>query len=311
MEEKKGFFHKWFKGVEKIKEGVKQQFSRLWSADSLQDEDWEALEEMLVQADLGPNLAMELVEEFQEIKKQKAENGNWQDWLYGKLGSILDGNDSSLFSSAQSGAMKAILLAGINGVGKTTLAGKLARYYSLQGEEVALVAADTFRAAAVDQLEIWAERAGCFFFKGSPGADPGSIIFDGIEVARKKNRGFVIIDTAGRSHVNKNLLAELEKMGKIVQKNFSPENIENLLVIDAMAGQNAFLQAESIGKAIPLNGVILSKWDSQAKGGIVFRIKKELELSIKFLGIGENIEDLQPFDSDQFVKAIVYDEEVS
>ena len=310
MEEKRGLFRKWLKGVEKIKEGVKQQFSRLWVADTLQDEDREALEEMLVQADLGPNLAIELVEEFQEMKKQKVENGSWQDWLYGKLGSILEGNDSSLFSSAQSCGMKAILLAGINGVGKTTLAGKLARYYSLQGEEVALIAADTFRAAAVDQLEIWAERAGCFFFKGSPGADPGSIIYDGIEAARKKNRGFVIIDTAGRSHVNKNLLAELEKMGKIVQKNFPPGNIENLLVIDAMAGQNAFLQAESIGKALPLNGVILSKWDSQAKGGIVFRIKKELSLSIKFLGIGERIEDLQPFDSDQFVKAIVYDEEV-
>jgi len=310
MEEKRGLFRKWLKGVEKIKEGVKQQFSRLWIADTLQDEDWEALEEMLVQADLGPNLALELVEEFREMKKQKVENGSWQDWLYGKLGSILEGNDSSLFSSAQSGGMKAILLAGINGVGKTTLAGKLARYYSLQGEEVALIAADTFRAAAVDQLEIWAERAGCFFFKGSPGADPGSIIYDGIEAARKKNRGFVIIDTAGRSHVNKNLLAELEKMGKIVQKNFPSGNIENLLVIDAMAGQNAFLQAESIGKALPLNGVILSKWDSQAKGGIVFRIKKELALPIKFLGIGEKIEDLQPFDSDQFVKAIVYDEEV-
>jgi len=310
MEEKRGLFRKWLKGVEKIKEGVKQQFSRLWVADTLQDEDWEALEEMLVQADLGPNLALELVEEFREMKKQKVENGSWQDWLYGKLGSILEGNDSSLFSSAQSGGMKAILLAGINGVGKTTLAGKLARYYSLQGEEVALIAADTFRAAAVDQLEIWAERAGCFFFKGSPGADPGSIIYDGIEAARKKNRGFVIIDTAGRSHVNKNLLAELEKMGKIVQKNFPSGNIENLLVIDAMAGQNAFLQAESIGKALPLNGVILSKWDSQAKGGIVFRIKKELALPIKFLGIGEKIEDLQPFDSDQFVKAIVYDEEV-
>lgn len=310
MEEKRGLFRKWLKGVEKIKEGVKQQFSRLWVADTLQDEDWEALEEMLVQADLGPNLALELVEEFREMKKQKVENGSWQDWLYGKLGSILEGNDSSLFSSAQSGGMKAILLAGINGVGKTTLAGKLARYYSLQGEEVALIAADTFRAAAVDQLEIWAERAGCFFFKGSPGADPGSIIYDGIEAARKKNRGFVVIDTAGRSHVNKNLLAELEKMGKIVQKNFPSGNIENLLVIDAMAGQNAFLQAESIGKALPLNGVILSKWDSQAKGGIVFRIKKELALPIKFLGIGEKIEDLQPFDSDQFVKAIVYDEEV-
>jgi len=310
MEEKKAIFHKWVKGIEKIKEGVKNQFSRLWSVDSPQDEDWEALEEMLVQADLGPNLAMELIEEFQDLKKQKEENSSWQDWLYKKLSLILNGNDSHLFSSAQSDKMKAILLAGINGVGKTTMAGKLARYYSLQDEEVALIAADTFRAAAVDQLEIWAERAGCFFFKGSPGADPGSIIYDGIEAALKKNRNLVIIDTAGRSHVNKNLLAELEKMGKIVQKNFIPGNIENLLVIDAMTGQNAFLQAESIGKAIPLNGVILSKWDSQAKGGIVFRIKKELNLSIKFLGIGEKIEDLQPFDSEQFIKAIVYDEEV-
>jgi len=174
-----------------------------------------------------------------------------------------------------------------------------------------LVAADTFRAAAVDQLKIWSEWAGCFFFKGPPGADPGSIIFDGIEAARKKARSLVVIDTAGRSHVNKNLLAELEKMGKIVRKTIIPENIENLLVIDAMAGQNAFLQAEFIGKAIPLSGVILSKWDSQAKGGIVFRIKKELGLSIKFLGVGEKIEDLQPFDSEQFVKAIVSDEEVS
>ncbi len=311
MEEKKGLFRKWFKGIEKIKDGVKQQFSRLWSENSIKESDWEALEEMLIQADLGPSLAMELVDEFRELKESSSGEGDWQSWLYDKLHSVLSDNDSSLFTSAQVGEMKAVMLTGINGVGKTTLAGKLARLFAEQGETVALVAADTFRAAAVDQLEVWSERAGCFFFKGSPGADPGSIIFDGIEAAQKKRSTLVIIDTAGRSHVNKNLLAELGKMGKIVRKAFVSDNVENLLVIDAMAGQNAFLQAETIGKAVPLTGVVLSKWDSQAKGGIVFRIQLELRLSIKFLGTGEKIEDIQPFDSEQFVKAIVYDEEVS
>ncbi|MEI6158132.1 MAG: signal recognition particle receptor subunit alpha, partial [Atribacterota bacterium] len=176
MAEKGGFFKKWVKGFEKITTGVKEQFSLIWSSEKPKEEDWEGLEEMLIQADMGPQLAMDLVEGFRSFKQSSRGEGDWKEWLYTKLESVLAGNEPRLFPSFLPGEMCVILLVGINGVGKTTVAGKLAYMLAQNGEKVSLVAADTFRAAAMDQLEIWAQRAKCHLVKGSPGADPGAVV---------------------------------------------------------------------------------------------------------------------------------------
>ncbi|HSV31303.1 MAG TPA: signal recognition particle-docking protein FtsY [Atribacteraceae bacterium] len=311
MSEKKSLFSRWLRGVGQFKENIKSQFARVWSQEKTGEKDWEALEEMLIQADIGPGFSMEIVEGFRKLKETAGQQEDWRDWLYKVLLAELRDNVNTLFPVAQNNALKAILLVGINGVGKTTVAGKLAYRAREEGETVSLVAGDTFRAAAVEQLEVWAQRSGSHFFRGSHGADPGAVIFDGIDGSLKKGDTLVIIDTAGRSHVNKNLLGELEKIGKIVCRQIPRQNVNTLLVIDAMAGQNAFLQAEAIGRVVPLDGVVLTKWDSQARGGIVFRIRKELGLAIKYVGVGENIDDLISFDSDQFVRALVFEETVS
>ncbi len=311
MTEKKGFLSKWVKGMGKIREGVQEQFSRIWGGEKIEDEDWEILEETLIQADIGPLLAMELVEGFREFKKESTGNKDWRGWLSQVLLKEISENDSRLFAGTAGKDLKALFLIGINGVGKTTVAGKLANYYQQKGEQVSLVAADTFRAAAIEQLQVWADRAKVHCIKGSAGADPGTVVYDGLEASLRRKDSLAIIDTAGRSHVNKNLLAELEKVSRIIGKHLPTDRVENLLVIDAMAGQNAFLQAESIGKAVPINGVILTKWDSQARGGIIFRIQKELGLPIKFIGVGEKIEDIIPFDPESFVQALVFDQSVS
>ncbi|WP_409376349.1 signal recognition particle-docking protein FtsY [Candidatus Sordicultor fermentans] len=305
MMEKETTWQRWVKGMGKMKEEVKEHFSQLWSKKETGEKDWEELEELLIQADMGPALSLEIVEEFREFKKSRG-GDDWQEWLYQKLFSLLEGNDPSLFASAKEGELKAIILSGVNGVGKTTAAGKLAYLFRNKGEKVSLIAADTFRAAAMEQLEVWAQRAKCRYFRGTEGADPGAVVFNGITSARHQGDTLVIIDTAGRSHVNKNLLAELEKVVRVTKKLILPSNLESILVIDALAGQNAFLQAQSLFPVADLSGIILTKWDSQAKGGIVFRIGKEFRLPVKYLGVGEGIEDLVPFDAEEFVKTIVY-----
>lgn len=302
---KETIWQRWVKGMGKMKEEVKEQFSQLWSKKDIKEEDWEELEELLIQADMGPALSLEIVEDFREFKKSHGED-NWQEWLYKKLLSLLEDNDSSLFASAKDGELKAIILSGVNGVGKTTAAGKLAFLFKNRGEKVTLIAADTFRAAAMEQLEVWAQRAKCHYFRGTEGGDPGAVVFDGINSARSGGDTLVIIDTAGRSHVNKNLLAELEKVVRVTKKLILPSNLESILIIDALAGQNAFVQAQSLFPVADLSGIILTKWDSQAKGGIVFRISKEFHLPVKYLGVGEGIEDLIPFNGEEFVRAIVY-----
>jgi len=299
----KGFFKKWLNSLDSMKKQIKERLNTVWNRETITEEDWEKIEEALIQADIGPRLAMEIIEELQVTR---SENKDWQGCLFEKLYSILEKNDARLFPAASLQSSKVIVLMGINGAGKTTLAGKLARFFKDQGEKVSLVAADTFRAAAQEQLEVWAKRAGVNIIKFSSGTNPGAAVFDALQLIKKREDTVAIIDTAGRSHVNKNLLSELEKLSKIISREIPPSNVENLLVIDALAGQNAFLQAENVAKFIPITGIALTKWDSQAKGGIVFRIHQELSLPIKLIGTGEAIEDLFVFDPEEFVKAIVY-----
>lgn len=300
------FFKKWLQNIGKMRDEVKERFAQLWSRKEVQEEEWEELEEMLIQADIGPSLAMELVEEFRDFRENFRGEEGWQRWLYRKLLAFLEGSDPRLFPRASSQDLRVILLSGINGVGKTTTAGKLAHLLTEQGEKVVLVGADTFRAAASEQLEIWARRAHCRYFRGSSGADPGAVVFDSINSARNNGDSVVIVDTAGRSHVNKNLLAELEKVMRVTKKLVEPPQLESLVVIDALTGQNAFSQVESIARVADLTGIILTKWDSQAKGGIIFRVAKEFALPVKYVGVGEGIEDLVPFEAEEFVRAIVY-----
>ncbi len=302
----KGLWKRWLQGVGRIKEEVKERLAQLWFQKSTRSEEWEELEEMLIEADIGPALAMELVTEFRNLKEKSRGSADWKEWLYRKLLSFFGQEEHHLFPGAQAGSLKALFLVGINGVGKTTTAGKLAHLAQEKGEKVVLISADTFRAAANEQLAIWAERVGCRFFGGSPGADPAAVVYDGLQSALKEGETLAIVDTAGRSHVNKNLLAELEKVSRVIRR-FLPEgNVENLLVIDALAGQNAFAQVSAIAQVVPLTGIILTKWDSQAKGGILFRIRKEFGLPVKYIGVGEGIGDLLPFDAQEFVHAIVF-----
>ncbi len=303
MSAAKGFFKKWLNNLDSMKKQIKERLNAVWNRETIIEEDWEKLEEALIQTDIGPRLAMEIVEELQTTK---SENKDWQSCLFEKLYSIIEKNDARLFPAASLQSSKVIVLMGINGAGKTTLAGKLARFFKDQGEKVSLIAADTFRAAAQEQLEVWAKRAGVNIIKFSSGTKPGAAVFDALQLIKKRGDTVAIVDTAGRSHVNKNLLSELEKLSKIISREIPPSNVENLLVIDALAGQNAFLQAENIAKFIPITGIALTKWDSQAKGGIVFRIHQELSLPIKLVGTGEAIEDLFVFDPEEFVRAIVY-----
>lgn len=302
----KGLWKRWLQGIGRIKEEVKERFAQLWSQKSVKPEEWEELEEMLIAADIGPALAMELVEEFRSLKEKSRGDTDWREWLYRTLLAFFQEKEELLFPRAEPGTLKAIFLVGINGVGKTTTAGKLAHLLAQGGERVVLISADTFRAAANEQLAIWAERAGCRFFGGAPGADPAAVVYDGLQSALKEKETVAIVDTAGRSHVNRNLLAELEKVSRVVRR-FLPEgNVENLLIIDALTGQNAFAQVSAITQVVPLTGIILTKWDSQAKGGILFRIRREFGLPVKYLGVGEGIDDLIPFDAQEFVRTIVF-----
>lgn len=301
----RGLWKRWLQGIGRIGGEVKERFAELWLRKDIGPEEWEELEEMLIEADVGPALAVELVEEFRLLKETSREHANWEAWLYEKLVSFFKEGEHLLFPLANPGGLKALFLVGINGVGKTTTAGKLAHLARSRGEKVVLISADTFRAAANEQLEVWARRANCRFFQGSQGADPAAVVYDGLQSALKEGETLAIVDTAGRSHVNKNLLAELEKVSRVIHRFLPQEQIENLLVIDALTGQNAFAQVDSITKAVPVTGIILTKWDSQAKGGILFRIRKEFDLPVKYVGVGEGIDDLIPFNAQEFVRALV------
>jgi len=197
-----------------------------------------------------------------------------------------------------------ILIVGVNGVGKTTTIGKLANKFKRDGKRVLLVAADTFRAAAIDQLEVWAGKNNCEIIRHEEGSDPASVLFDGIKAAKSRNVDVILCDTAGRLHNKKNLMEELKKIYRVAQREFNEGNIETFLVLDATTGQNAIQQAKIFKEATDVTGIILTKLDGTAKGGIVISIKSELDIPVRFIGVGEGIDDLQEFDSEKFVRAL-------
>ena len=261
---------------------------------------FEELEETLILADLGMDTALEAVEQLrQRVRKEKLRD---QEEVKAALRDILvemmDVGDTTLDTSTQPSV---VLFIGVNGVGKTTSIGKLGNQLKSEGKRVLFCAADTFRAAAADQLQIWSERAGCELVRQHEGADPGAVLFDALQAAKARNVDVVLCDTAGRLHNKQNLMNELAKLRKIISRECPDSACETLLVLDATTGQNGLIQARQFKETAGLTGIILTKLDGTAKGGIVIAIAQELQVPVKFVGLGEGIDDLKPFDAKEFV----------
>ena len=268
------------------------------------EEFFEELEEMLILADVGLNTATEAVEEMRaRMKREKAadqeEVKSWlREILVGKL--TVEGQELNISTQPS-----VILMIGVNGVGKTTSIGKLAKSLRMQGKKVLLCAGDTFRAAAADQLEIWANRSGCDIVRQKEGADPGAVLFDALQAAKARGVDVVLCDTAGRLHNKANLMAELAKLRRIIDRETPNAALETLLVLDATTGQNGLIQAKQFKETAGCTGIILTKLDGTAKGGIVVAIARELGVPVKFVGLGEGINDMQPFNAEEYVKALI------
>lgn len=302
-----GIFQKIKSGLQKTRQSIVGGVSQVFrSFQSIDEELYEELEETLIMADIGAVTSERIVEALrQKVKEEKCKDPSL---LTGMLKEIIAGmlqGDSQLHLP-QKPAM--ILVIGVNGVGKTTTIGKLAYQLKEQGNRVLLGAADTFRAAAIDQLQIWADRAGVELIKHKEGADPAAVVFDTISAAKARKADVMICDTAGRLHNKKNLMDELSKINRVIDRELPDASKEVLLVLDATTGQNAVNQAREFMQAAGITGIVLTKLDGTARGGIIIAIKEELGLPVKYIGIGEQIDDLQPFDPQQFVDALFTEE---
>lgn len=269
------------------------------------DEDLlEELEEALIQADVTVSLAMELVETLREEAEQQrvTDTEGAGELLKTQIRAMFENYETPL--NVAPTPPTTFLVLGVNGVGKTTSIAKIANMYQSQGRKVILAAGDTFRAAAIDQLEIWANRVGCEIVRQQPDSDPAAVVFDALEAARARGTDLVIIDTAGRLHTKHNLMEELRKINRVVERQLGRPADERLLVLDATTGQNALNQARQFNESIGLSGLVLTKLDGTSKGGIVLSIVRELKLPIKLIGVGEKMTDLRPFDSEEFVNSL-------
>lgn len=299
-----GFFNKLKSGLNKTREAVAQQVNNVFKAFVRVDEElFESLEEALIMADLGMETVEFIIEELRErVKTKRITDGNdVKKELQTVISEILSEKDSSMNLST---TPSVVLVIGVNGVGKTTSIGKLAALYKSKGKKVLLAAADTFRAAAIDQLDIWAERVGCEIIKHRENSDPAAVVFDACNAAAARGADILICDTAGRLHNKKNLMAELEKINRIIDRTLPGAARETLLVLDATTGQNAVSQAELFSEAAKITGIVLTKLDGTAKGGIVIAISKGQNIPVKFIGVGEGIDDLQEFNPSAFAKAL-------
>ena len=299
-----GFFEKLKRGLTQTRNAVAEHVNNVFSVFvSVDEELFESLEEALIMADLGMETSVSLIEELRDrVKKKHITDGNLvKQELYNVLKDALCEVDYTMNLST---TPSVILVIGVNGVGKTTSIGKMAVHYRSQGKKVLLAAADTFRAAAIDQLDIWAKRSGCDIIKLNEGSDPAAVIFDACNAAKAKGVDILICDTAGRLHNKKNLMAELEKINRVISRELPEAARENLIVLDATTGQNAVSQAKLFSEVSDLTGIILTKLDGTAKGGIVIPIAKEQRLPVKFIGVGEGLDDLQEFSPEDFSRAI-------
>lgn len=298
-----GFFDKLKNGLLKTKNAIVGKIDALFKSFRKVDEDlFEELEELLISADMGVNTTEDILEQLREfVKENKIKDADEvKDALMDILKGLIGEHEPLDLSTKPS----VILIVGVNGVGKTTSIGKIAKELKSQKKKVVVAAADTFRAAAAEQLSVWCDRAGVDIIKQAAGADPASVVFDAIGAVKSRNADVLIIDTAGRLHNKKNLMDELAKIDRVIARELPDSAKETLLVLDATTGQNAVLQAREFKEASKLTGLILTKLDGTAKGGIILSIKKELGIPVKFIGVGEQIDDMKPFDSTEFTKAL-------
>ncbi len=297
------FFDKIRAGLTKTRESIGGHISNVLSTfSSNREEMFEELEETLIMADLGVSTSLKITELLRTRTKEKKLRTSEE--ILGELKTIILEILEKNKDSAESGKQRIILVTGVNGVGKTTSIGKLAAGFKRDGKKVILAAGDTFRAAAGEQLEIWAQRAGVDIVRHSEGADPAAVIFDAANAARARNADVLICDTAGRLHNNQNLMNELSKIRRVLERELSDAILDSYLVLDATTGQNALVQAKQFNEATSLTGIVLTKLDGTAKGGVVISIADELSLPIKYVGVGEQIDDLMEFDAHSFVDAL-------
>ncbi len=304
MAEKKGFFRRLADGLSKTRNSIIAGFDNVMTTYAEIDDDfYEELEEILVMGDIGANASMKIIEDLQEkVKDQRVRSP--KDCRKLLMESIEEQMDVTEADYEFINRKSVVLVVGVNGVGKTTSIGKLAWNLKNQGRSVILAAADTFRAAAGEQLTEWSERAGVPIISGQDGSDPGSIVYDAISAAKARNTDILIIDTAGRLHNKKNLMNELGKINRIIDREYPEAYRETLVVLDGTTGQNALAQAREFQAVTPVSGIILTKLDGTAKGGIAVAIHSELGIPVKYIGVGEKIDDLQKFDSKEFVEAL-------
>lgn len=304
-----GLFSKIKEGLKKTRDAVVGQIdSMLKSFTKIDDELFEELEELLVMGDVGVKTAEEICTELKaRVKKEGITDPSKIHTLLEEIvAEMLSGGEELDISTSPS----IILVIGVNGVGKTTTIGKLANNLNKQGKKVLLAAGDTFRAAAIEQLEIWADRSNCEIIKQKEGSDPAAVIYDAISAAKSRKADVIICDTAGRLHNKKHLMDELAKINRIIDRELPDSAKEKLLVLDATTGQNAVNQAEQFREATGITGIVLTKLDGTAKGGVVLAIKKGLDIPVKYIGVGEQIDDLQPFNAEDFAKALFAKNEV-
>ena len=280
------------------------QITGLLASGDITEETWEDLEALLIQADLGVNTTLALVDSLREaVAKGKVHNtDDLQELLKTELLALLDSPPPMTVDEPR--LLTLVLVVGVNGSGKTTSIAKLAKYYKDRGRSVMLAAADTFRAAAIDQLKIWGERAGVPVIAHQPGADPGAVVYDSIRASQSRKADLLIVDTAGRLHTKYNLMEELRKVWGVANKRVHQAPHETLLVLDATTGQNALAQARHFKDTVQVTGVIVAKLDGTAKGGVVFAVAQELGLPVRFIGTGETLEDLAEFDPEAFVEGL-------
>ena len=306
--EKQGFFKRLVSGLSKTRDNIAAGIDSIFSGfSSIDDDFYEEIEEILVMGDIGINTTNAIIENLKEQVKEKKikEPSECKQLLMDSIVKQMDvGETAYEFENRKS----VVLVIGVNGVGKTTSVGKLAGKLKDQGKKVILAAADTFRAAAGEQLTQWAHRAGVEIIGGQEGADPAAVVYDAVQAAKARKADILLCDTAGRLHNKKNLMEELKKIYRILEKEYPEAYLETLVVLDGTTGQNALVQARQFAEAANVTGIILTKLDGTAKGGIAVAIESELGIPVKYIGVGESIEDLQKFDADEFVNALFHQE---
>lgn len=297
-----GFFNKIFGALKKTKDSLSQKLTMLFARDKIGEDFYEDLEDILISSDVSYSTAEDIVEELRDrMIKEKISD---KEFVVSTLKEVLtDKLENAGEIDVEYPAV--IMLIGVNGVGKTTTIGKLANYFKSQKKSVLLAAGDTFRAAAGEQLDVWAERSNVRIIKHGEGSDPSAVVFDAVSSMKAKNTDVLIVDTAGRLHVKANLMEELKKIGRVVEREYPEANFYKFIVLDATTGQNALSQVENFNDAVGIDGIVLTKLDGTAKGGFVISLCDEYEIPVAFVGTGEGLDDISPFSAEEFVDGLL------